>query len=237
MDNLTREAQFHDARANVESEGYQRLGYVYSSMQDVMQIPVTRCESDARSVLEVGCYLGNNSRQFSNKQYLGVDISPAAIEIASNKNTNRQHQFLVHDANHLEQLDGEFDYVFGNGVIHHLNLDAFSKGLSNILSESGKAVFFEPMKGPLYLRLFRWLTPKLRTEDEHPLTHADLKKFEETFDVGIEYYGFARPILPMLTGNLNFFIKISAIIDRILLKSFLKSQAWIVIITFTRKRL
>ena len=70
MDNLTREAQFHDARANVESEGDQRLGYVYSSMQDVMQIPVSRCESDARSILEVGCYLGNNSRQFLYKQIL-----------------------------------------------------------------------------------------------------------------------------------------------------------------------
>ena len=237
MDNLTREAQFHDARANVESEGDQRLGYVYSSMQDVMQIPVARCDSDARSVLEVGCYLGINSHQFSNKKYLGVDISPAAIEIASNKNTNRRHQFLVHDANHLEQLDSEFDYVFGNGVIHHLNLDAFSKGLSNILSESGKAVFFEPMTGPFYLRLFRWLTPRLRTEDEHPLKHADLKKFEQTFDVEIEYYGFVRPILPMLTGNLTFFIKISAFIDKYLLKSLLKSQAWIVIITFSKKKL
>ena len=235
MDNLTREADFHNARANAESEGEQRLGYIYSSMRDVMDLPVERCHDDAKSVLEVGCYLGNNNYKFQNRNYLGIDISPAAIDIASERNKISHHKFIVHDANHLEQLDSKFDYIFGNGVIHHLDLEAFNNGLNKILSKNGKAVFFEPMHGPFYLRLFRWLTPKLRTEDEHPLTNADLKKFEEIFDVKIEYFGFFRPLFPILTGNLNVSVKLSAFIDKVLLKTFLKSQAWIVVMTFSRK--
>ena len=36
-----------------------------------MNLPVSCCQENARSVLEVGCYLGN-SGQFGDKRYLGV---------------------------------------------------------------------------------------------------------------------------------------------------------------------
>ena len=235
MDNLKREAEFHNTRAYLESDGGKRLGYVYSSMQDVMGLPADRCPEDANNVLEVGCYLGGNSFKFLNKKYLGIDISSAAIDIATKRKKKSHHKFIVHDANHLQQLESEFDYVFGNGVIHHLDLDAFNNGLNNILSQNGKAVFFEPLQGPFYLRLFRWLTPKMRTEDEHPLKKADLKKFEEVFDIQIDYFGFVRPLMPMILGNLKFAVNLAAFIDRILMKTWLKSQAWIVVITFHRK--
>ena len=76
------EADFHDARIQVVDED--RLGYAYASVADVYEFGAVPPECMDRSVLEVGCFRGEQAGALSGfrGRYVGIDISPAAIDIA-----------------------------------------------------------------------------------------------------------------------------------------------------------
>ena len=231
------ERDFHNLRADSEQSPSERLSYAYHSMADVLQIPTSRLPASGGAVLEVGCYLGENSvRASAADQYVGVDMSDRAIEKAIENYGSAKARFLCLDANHLERLDGQFDFVFGNGVIHHLDLDRFSAGLLEKMKPDSTAVFVEPMIGPVWLRLFRKLTPRLRTEDEHPLDERQIEVLRRYFEVRIEYFGVARPLLPMLFFNAGPVVRFAAWLDRQIMRTEVgRRYAWLIAMTFTRR--
>jgi len=188
-------------------------------------------------VLEVGCYLGENAGKSSGaKRYVGIDISDVAIAKADKKFSDARTSFYCVDANYLERLEGQFDYVFGNGVLHHLELSKFSSGLSKKMREGASAVFMEPLEGPFWLRWFRMLTPWLRTEDEHPFDEGYMDILRENFVVKLEYFCFFRPLLPILFFNWRPVIQISARLDKLIMKTkFGRKNAWLVVISLSGK--
>jgi SAM-dependent methyltransferase len=73
-------------------------------------------------------------------------------------------RFLVMDAESLGFDEGSFDVVVGSGILHHLALRQ-----SRVLRPDGCAVFVDPLGHNIFIRLYRKLTPSMRTADEHPL--------------------------------------------------------------------
>jgi len=234
---IKKEVEFHNDRIEAE-EGLNRLSYMYKSVEDILKIPLQVNQSSIASVLEIGCFDGQNSLLF-NCDYTGVDISDKAVEHAKRIYSSANRQFIIWDAHKLEELEHEYDYIFGNGIIHHCDIPIVARSLSAALAKEGRAVFLEPMQGPPWLRLFRKLTPQLRTEDEMPLTAETIDIFDKYFDVGERYFAIFRPTLPMLFGNhkvvINFSAKLDVLFNKIFPKLF-KKWAWLVVLELKSKK-
>ena len=232
------EAGFHDARISKSDES--RLRYAYASVADVYEFGRVPDECMDRSILELGCFRGDLAIALANftGRYIGVDISPAAIEHCSKLELPSAFEFRVDDANSLDTIeDGSVDYAFGSGVLHHLELPRFAPALARKLSGRGFARFVEPAQGNFLLRAFRRLTPKLRTPDEYPFDAESIALLERYFDVRIIYKALVRPYAPMIFLNSRVVVKASQWIDERLLRyRFFQGQAWLLQIEISNKR-
>jgi len=226
---LENEASFHDARINLPDE--HRLGYAYRSVADVYAFCNLPQDAHAASVLELGCFRGEEASKLAGfaGRYVGIDISPAAIEQCRSLGLPDNFAFRVDDANTLGTIeDGSIDYAFGNGVLHHLDLPRFAPALACKLAAGGRARFIEPAQGSLPLRLFRAMTPGLRTPDEFPFDHASIQLLRRHFDVCVVHKALLRPFLPMLFWNSTAATRAASWADdRLLRWPVLQDQAWL----------
>lgn len=118
----------------------------------------------------------------------GIDISPVAVEQANADALTAgfepsQIHYEVMDAENLTFPDQTFDLVFGSGILHHLDLGRAIPELARVLKPNGSAVFLEPMGHNPFINLYRRLTPKMRTTDEHPLRMDDFSDAGQSFEV------------------------------------------------------
>ena len=232
------EAEFHDARIHVEDE--QRLSYAYASVADVYEFGAVPPECMDRTVLEIGCFRGDQAMSLDGfkGRYIGLDISPAAIDHCRALGLPGAFEFRVEDANNLDGIDDDgIDYAFGNGVLHHLDLARFAPALARRLSARGFARFVEPAQGNLLLRAFRKLTPQLRTPDEYPFDHAAIALLQRHFEVRVIHQALVRPYAPMLFGNHRAVVRASRWIDdRLLRHRMLQDQAWLLQIELRKRQ-
>ena len=103
----------------------------------------------------------------------------------------------------LPFADASFDAVWGNAILHHLDLPRAACELRRVLKPGGVAVFAEPWGGNALLEFARRYVPypgKCRTADERPLTRRDLRPLREVFPAltweGHQLLGMARRVLP-----------------------------------------
>lgn len=234
--NLQKEADFHNKRVLEEIKSGGRLSYVYRSMENAISMPRNSLPNNAKKILEIGSYLGDNSIGIDlNTKYIGIDISNEAVDYANKIHARDNVNFKCMDAHKVESLNSSFDYVYGNGVLHHLDLNIFIPVLSNILNKHGTAVFMEPNIGPPWLRVFRTLTPSLRTDDERPLTKKDYEEFRKYFNVEIYNFGILCPLVPMMLLNNKFIINICQKADNFLAKTWLSKWSWTSVIVMSCK--
>jgi 2-polyprenyl-3-methyl-5-hydroxy-6-metoxy-1,4-benzoquinol methylase len=117
------------------------------------------------NVLEIGCAEGEGLRYLVEKtgfNGIGIDISNKFISNAK-KNNDTKATFEVVDFNNKKTFTGEmgynkFDYIVGNGILHHLyyNLDNSLKNLHKLLKPGGKIIFIEPnLYNPYVFSIFK----------------------------------------------------------------------------------
>jgi len=237
MKDIEKEIEFHNDRIEAEA-GLNRLSYAYKSVDDVLKMPLRAVHDSSSSVMEVGCFDGQNSLLFD-CDYTGVDISDKAIEHAKSLYASETREFIIWDAHKLKDLGREYDYIFGNGIVHHCDIPVLAKSLSAALAKGGRACFLEPMQGPPWLRLFRKITPWLRTEDEMPLTAETIHVFDKYFDVEETYAAIFRPTLPMVFGNHKAVINLSVKMDLLfsnLFPTVFKKWAWLVVLELKSRK-
>src|SRR5262249_24259962 len=100
--------------------------------------------------------------------------------------------FLCAAAESLPFADSSFDRVWGNAVLHHLDLGRAARELRRVLRPDGVAVFCEPWGGNPLLNWARARLPypgKGRTPDERPLRPRDLRVLRRVFP-GLTVQGF-----------------------------------------------
>ena len=100
--------------------------------------------------------------------------------------------FAQVDGERLPFADAAFDGVWGNAVLHHLDLAKAGRELWRVLRPGGVAVFCEPWgENPLLNLARRWLPypGKQRTRDEQPLRRRQLRPLVELF-AGVEIHGY-----------------------------------------------
>jgi ubiquinone/menaquinone biosynthesis C-methylase UbiE len=133
-------------------------------------------------LLDVGCGTGQ-SRQIYERhagRYVGVDLSPGAIEVARARFP--RSAWLVADACSLPIPDASFDVVAFSSVLHHI--PDFGRALAEarrVLRPGGWAFAFDPNLLHPAMALFRHPRSPLYSSqgvspDERPLTAGTLRR-------------------------------------------------------------
>jgi 2-polyprenyl-3-methyl-5-hydroxy-6-metoxy-1,4-benzoquinol methylase len=179
-----------------------------------------------KKILEIGCGTGELAYMMAQKtgsKILGVDICVPFIEQAG-KNYNLPNlEFQILDFNDKDSLrkltaEYKFDYVVGNGILHHLyyNMDEALGNIHSLLNTGGKIVFLEPNFYNPYcllifkIKLFRKLARLDPCETTFTKTFITRKLKNAAFtDIKVEYRDFLVPGTPealikpvILIGNI-----------------------------------
>lgn len=186
---IRKERDFHDERFSAKEDGREAVAKYYTIMERpkslYRQLALDACVGGA--LLEYGCAIGSESKMWldGGVNIIGIDISSEAISKAAAQWEGTQYadraSYLEMNAEAMTFEDAEFDVVVGNGIIHHLDLDACYGELARVLKPGGSAVFMEPLGHNPIINLFRTLTPAMRTDDEHPLKMQDIELAKKYF--------------------------------------------------------
>lgn len=157
-------------------------------------------------VLDFGCGHGMASVVLS---HLGARVTAFDLSLGYLGEARRRAEangaaitFIQADGEHLPFADGSFDRIWGNAVLHHLDMAQAAREIQRVLRPGGIAVFCEPWgENPLLSLARRWAPypGKERTHDEAPLCGRDLRTLRRVFPdmqiTGHQLLGMARRVL------------------------------------------
>jgi SAM-dependent methyltransferase len=139
-------------------------------------------------VLDYGCGHGMASVVLARRgaRVTAFDLSAGYLAEAGRRAAaNGARLDLVQaDGQRLPFADASFDRVWGNAVLHHLDISAAGRELFRVLRPGGVAVFCEPWGENPLLRWARRRLPyrgKQRTPDEEPLRLPQVRALKHIF--------------------------------------------------------
>jgi ubiquinone/menaquinone biosynthesis C-methylase UbiE len=145
---------------------------------------------------------------------IGIDISSVSVGNARNDaaaaGVSGNSCFVQADAENTRLPDASVDYVLCRGMLHHLDLSYAFPELRRVLAPGGKILAVESLDYNPLIKLYRMMTPEMRTEWEaaHILSLKDLRFAKRFFDIGdVKYWHITsiagphmRPMMPVLTA-------------------------------------
>jgi len=162
---------------------------------------------------------------------LGIDISNISVNNAKNDadvaGVSSNTLFFQADCENTKLPDNSIDSIICSGMLHHLDLSYAFPELRRILKPGGRILAVEALNYNPLIKLYRRLTPDMRTEWEkaHILSLKDLTFAKKFFSIGeVKYWhilGIAAPHVGSFAPLLHSFDKI---VTRIPL---LQLMAWI----------
>ena len=160
--------------------------------------------SQGRVVLDYACGAGHNTiraAQAGAALAVGLDISRVSIEAcrrrAAAAGVADNTFFVQGDCENTGLPAGSFDSVLCMGMLHHLDLSYALPEIRRLLRPGGRCLALEALNYNPAIKLYRWLTPGLRTEWEkrHILSVRDVRFAGRFFDVGEVRYWHLFSIL------------------------------------------
>lgn len=201
---LHAERSFHDQQATLRAGSYHHKPTALEVReQDYLDHetwirPAFACLGDlpGRTVLDYGCGHGTAAVVMARlgATVTALDISPGYLREARQRAlaSKVRVRFLQSNGERLPFPDNSFDRIWGNAILHHLDLDQAGRELKRVLRPNGIAVFCEPWgENPI----LNWVRRKVdypgkqRTVDERPLCHRDLGVLRSIF-TKVETRGF-----------------------------------------------
>jgi SAM-dependent methyltransferase len=184
--------------------------------------------------LDYACGNGKNAIKAAKagaKLVIGIDISSASIENARHdahlEGVTQNTRFLQADAENTLLPDNAIDTVICSGVLHHMDLSRAFTELRRILCPGGRILAVEALDYNPAIKLYRHLTPAMRTEWEksHILSLADIEFARQYFRIGeIQYWHITSILYPYLKPLLPLFNLLDGILTKIPL---VRLMAWI----------
>lgn len=138
-----------------------------------------------KRLLDLGCGAGETSVYFAlqGARVTALDISPEMVEVC--RRLARKHGVALEARTAVAEAlpfgDASFDLVFGNGVLHHVELAAALREVRRVLRPGGKAAFIEPLKHNPVIGVYRHIASENRTPTEHPLGFGDFASIQRVF--------------------------------------------------------
>ena len=239
-DKNNREKEFHN-NLQLKTKGrFENIFYkaIYNSTEDFFNF--LKKNSLNSNILDYGCGIGSSLKkviEFNPKKITGIDISDISIQKAKKtiKAIDSNVNLLVDNCEKTKFDDNTFDIVYGTGILHHLNIEICLKEIHRILKPGGKFLFIEPLGTNPLINLYRKLTPKSRSIDEHPLVGKDFNLIKNKFvNSKVKHYGFLTVIFfPIyLSPKSSIVFKMLRDFDQLLFNfNFFKKLAWSVLIS------
>jgi len=235
-----REKEFHNKLQSEKHERFENIFYkaIYNSGEDFFSY-LKNAAKDCE-ILDYGCGIGSFVEKivkYKPKKVTGIDISEVSINKAKKKakDLDIDVSFKVDNCEKTSFEDNSFDIVYGTGILHHLKINSCLDEIFRILKPNGNLVFIEPLGTNPIINLYRKLTPKSRSEDEHPLINKDFKYISHKFkNTKIRYYGLTTLIFfPFYKSPQNSkLFKFLTSLDQHLFKfKFFQFFAWSALIT------
>ena len=165
--------------------------------------------------LDYACGDGGNAMkaaQAGASLSIGFDISDVSVKNArldAEKKGLRNTYFFQADAENTKIPDGSIDTIICSGMLHHLDLSYAFPELRRILAPGGRILAAEALDYNPAIKLYRKLTPDMRTEWEkaHILSLKDLNFASRFFDIGeVKYWhitSYAGAYFPSLLSLFN----------------------------------
>jgi ubiquinone/menaquinone biosynthesis C-methylase UbiE len=162
----------------------------------------------SRRVLEIGCGQGEIARRLAAKtgmQVVGLDRSERFVNEARANTSAENVRFELGDFTTTTLPGSPFDYIVGNGILHHLyfDLDASLRKIRRLLSSDGRIIFLEPnLHNPYVYLIFSYATLRRRAKlepDEMAFTKSYIARrlrIAGFSDATIEYRDFLVPGTP-----------------------------------------
>ncbi|GIK35949.1 MAG: hypothetical protein BroJett010_25080 [Gammaproteobacteria bacterium] len=145
---------------------------------------------------------------------IGIDISSISVrnarQDAEAAGVGDRCRFVQADAENTQLPDASMDVIICSGMLHHLDLSFAFPELARILAADGRLLAVEALDYNPLIKLYRNLTPDMRTEWEkaHILSLKDVRFAQEFFRLGeVRYWhilsiagGKVPALLPMLNA-------------------------------------
>lgn len=138
-------------------------------------------------ILDLGCGMGDAAVYFALRgaEVDAVDISPGMVDVcrrlAEREGVAQHVRTAVAVGEGLPFPDACFDVVFGNGVLHHLDLPHSGPEIARVLKPGGLGLFIEPLAYNPVINVYRRLAAGVRTKAEAALTYRQFRAFGKDF--------------------------------------------------------
>jgi len=187
-----RERSFHDAWASAvrPDEVDVRAAFENITAPENRFILARMGPLRGKRLLDLGSGLGESAVYFALRGAIvtATDISPEMCALC--RRTAELHgvelETVATPVERLEVAPASYDLVYGANLLHHVqDLDATLAAVRRALKPGGRCFFWDPLAYNPVINVYRRMAGGMRTEDEHPLTFADLERFRHHFtDVG-----------------------------------------------------
>lgn len=181
------ESEFHDRWASEINPADTLVDETFTSVTAIENQHILSQFGDVRGkrVLDYGCGSAEGGVYLAKlgAKVVGIDVSAGMLAAA--RNLARHHGVEIETrqvtGDPIPAADGEFDLIYGNGVLHHVTLDVAIPELARVMKPDGKGCFIEPLPYNPVINVYRRIAKEVRTPDEKPLRFADVDRFKGSF--------------------------------------------------------
>ena len=197
-----------------------------------------------KKLLEIGCGSGEQAVYFAMQgaEVTIVDISLESLKIAERLAVQKNTKLAAvqMNAEEMKFSTEEFDLIYINSVLMHVNQQKVLQECSRVLKKEGKLVIVEPLQYAPFVQIYRLLSSYRKMKPKY----ATLKMFKEGKEYFSDYhhkefYLFSSALLPVFYLRNNFLQKMYvgiAKVDAALIKifPFLRFGCWVSVVQYSK---
>jgi ubiquinone/menaquinone biosynthesis C-methylase UbiE len=153
---------------------------------------------------------------------VGIDVSNVSIQnaaqAAAREGLSERCVFIEGDCEDTGLPENSLDVILCCGMLHHLDLTRAYPEMHRILKPGGCVFAQEALNYNLLIRLYRKLTPEMRTEweKEHILSLKDVRAAKKYFNVGeIRYWHLTSMFGAFARGVPSLFQTVSPVLNSV----------------------
>jgi SAM-dependent methyltransferase len=183
-----RESAFHDRWALDTPLAGIRVREAFEAPTALENRAILALMGDLRGkrLLDVGAGLGESSVYFALRgaDVTALDLSPKMVDcaVALGESNGVSIHGVVQSGERLDVPTEYFDIVYVANTIHHVtDRELLFRQIHRALKPGGRFFSYDPLGYNPIIEIYRRMATKVRTDDEAPLTFADMKLARKFF--------------------------------------------------------